>query len=63
MDPRCLREIQIRAGMAAVLMAVFTLFLGFDPRFWLLPVAVAALIWLKWRLAPPEDDEPGAGAP
>jgi predicted membrane metal-binding protein len=41
--------------MAAILVAVFTLFLGFDARFWLLPPAVAALIWLKWRLAPPED--------
>lgn len=59
MDPRCLRETQIRAGMAAILVATFSLFLGLDLRFWLLPPAVAALIWLKWRLAPSEEDKPG----
>ncbi len=64
LDPRCIREIQIRAGMTALLVAVLTLFLGLDLRFLLLPPAVAALIWLKWRLAPPEEDEPpGEGDP
>ncbi len=55
----CLREIQIRAGMTAILVATFTLFMGLDLRLWLAPPAVAALVWLKWRLASPE----GAQAP
>lgn len=57
MDSRCLREIEIRAGMAAILVAVLTIFMGIDWRLWLLPPAVAVLIWLKWRMAPPDDDD------
>ncbi len=56
MDRRCLREIEIRAGMAAVLVAVLTVFLGVDWRLWLLPPAIALLIWFKWRMAPLRDD-------
>jgi membrane protein implicated in regulation of membrane protease activity len=56
-DPRFLREIEIRVGMAAILVAVFTILMGVDWRLWLLPPAVALLIWLKWRMAPPEEDE------
>ena len=61
MDRRCLREIEIRAGMAAVLVAVLTIFLGVDWRLWLLPPAIALLVLLKWRMAPPEDDDADEG--
>lgn len=56
-DPRCWRELLIRGGMTAIILAVATIFLGVDPWVWLIVPAIAALTIVKWALRPADLDE------
>ena len=56
-DPRCWREVLIRAGTMTIVVAVLYFFLGLDPKVWLVPVAIAALVCIKWTLRPPDHDQ------
>ncbi len=48
-DPRCWREVLIRAGMTAIIAAVLYLFLKATAWVWLAPPGVALLVLLKWQ--------------
>jgi len=56
-DPRCWREALIRGGMAVMIVAVSTLFLGVDPWVWVIPPAMALLTILKWAVRPADEDD------
>lgn len=58
-DPRCWREVLIRGGMTAIIVAVAALFLGADPWVWLIPPAVAGITILKWAVRPKDEDDAG----
>lgn len=55
-DPRCWREVLLRASMTGALAAIAFFVLHAEPWVWLLPVVVAAMVLLKWAFRP-EDDE------
>jgi len=56
-DPRCWREVMIRGGMTTVLVAVLYFALDLDPWIWLAPVAIVALVLLRWAVRPEMLDE------
>jgi len=51
------RELMIRGGMTLIISAILYLFLDLDPIIWLLPVAVAVLVWIKWRVIARNEQE------
>lgn len=55
-DSRCWREVLIRGGMTAVIMAVATIFLRVDPWVWLIVPAIVALTIIKWSVRPADLD-------
>lgn len=65
-DPRCWREVLIRGGITLIIVGIAIVFLDADPWALLAPLAIAALVVLKWALRAPEDDEDardGSGGP
>ena len=55
-DPRCWREIFVRSGTMTIVVAVLYFALGLDPWVWLVPVAIAGLVLIKWAVRPEEQD-------
>ena len=58
-DPRCWREVLLRAGMTGALAAIAFFILHAEPWVWLLPVVIAAMVLLKWAFRPEDEDENG----
>lgn len=56
-DPRCWRELFIRAGIMTLVAAIAYFLLGQGPWVWLIPLGVAALVLVKWASRPKEEDE------
>jgi len=56
-DPRCWRELFIRAGIMALIAAIADFLLGQGPWVWLIPLGTAALVLVKWATRPAEDDD------
>ena len=52
----CKREMLIRGGMTTIMVATLYFALDIDPMIWLLPLAVVALVWIKWRVAGRDKD-------
>jgi len=44
------RELMIRGGMTLIIVAILYFAFDLEPIIWLLPVVVAALVWIKWRV-------------
>jgi hypothetical protein len=55
-DPRCRREMLIRGGLTATMAMIAYVILEAAPWVLILPVAVVALVWLKWRIGPRDGD-------
>ena len=51
------RELMIRGGMTLIISVILYFFLDIDPAIWLLPVAVTALVWIKWRVIARNEQE------
>jgi hypothetical protein len=56
-DPRCWRELLLRAGTISIFAAICYFRLGADAWVWYIPLAVAALVLLKWAVRPKDLDE------
>ena len=54
--PRCWREVAIRGGSMTIMAAISYFILGAAPWVWLIPLAIAALVLLKWALRPEADE-------
>ncbi|MBN1400082.1 MAG: hypothetical protein JXA74_04550 [Anaerolineae bacterium] len=48
----------IRGGITAIMAVIAYAILGADPWVLILPIAVVALVCLKWGLWPRDDDDP-----
>lgn len=55
MGPRFRRELILRGGITLLFAAIAALLLDAGPWIWAAPVGVAALVAVKWLLAPAED--------
>ena len=53
----CKREMMIRGGMTLIMSAIFYFGLDIDPIIWLLPFAVVAFVWVKWRVVARNEQE------
>lgn len=58
-DPRCGREVVIRAGMTAIIAAVLFIFLKASAWVWLAPPGVALLVLIKWQFRPRDGSREG----
>ena len=56
-DPRCWREVLIRGGMTTIMVAILYFSLDIDPWVWIIPVAVAGMVVLRWSLRPASFDD------
>jgi hypothetical protein len=56
-DPRCWRELFIRAGTMTIISAITYFILGQGPWVWLIPLGVAVLVLVKWATRHEEADE------
>ena len=56
-DPRCWREVAIRAGVMTIFAAISYFVLDAGPWVWLIPVAIAALVIGKWAVRPKDLDD------
>jgi len=55
-DPRCWRELLIRAGIMVLIAAIADFLLGQGPWVWLIPLGTALLVLVKWAARPAEED-------
>ena len=51
-DPRCWREVFLRAGVMAIFVAIAYFVRDADPWVWSIPFGVALLVIFKWTLRP-----------
>ena len=56
-NPRCWRELLIRVGTISIFTAISYFLLGAAAWVWYIPLAVAALVLLKWAMRPKDLDE------
>lgn len=63
LDPRCWREVWIRAGMTLLLAAVLYIWLKAPVWVWLAPPLMAGLVILKWAVRPEEPPQDAADGP
>jgi ABC-type dipeptide/oligopeptide/nickel transport system permease subunit len=58
LDPRCGRELLLRGGITTIMVTIAYFILNAQPWVWLIPLAIIALVCVKWALRPRDlDDE------